>query len=95
MIYLDANAFYWYYRRDKLPLYPSKANIDPERLRTYLDGRTDKSVPASVFMELLVHFRDDPATIKKIVFLEKKKGCKYTIIFKATASLPMSLLYCI
>ncbi len=74
MIYLDANAFYWYYGRDKLPLYPSIANIDPEKLRAYLDARADKSLPASVFMEMIVHFRDDPATIQKIVSFREEKG---------------------
>lgn len=74
MLYLDANAFYWYYGRDKLSLPPSVPIIDVENLRNCLEFRTDKSLPASAFMEMIVHFRDDPATIQRIVaFTENKK----------------------
>ena len=74
MIYLDANTFYWYYGRDKLPLPSSVPNLDVSKLRIFLEARTDKSLPASVFMEMIVHFRDDPETIKKIIsFREEKK----------------------
>lgn len=74
MIYLDVNTFYWYYGRDKLPLPYSVPNLDVIKLRTFLESRADKSLPASVFIEMIVHFRDDPATIKKIIsFREEKK----------------------
>ena len=73
MIYLDVNTFYWYYGRDKLPLPYSVPNLDVAKLQNFLESRTDKSLPASAFMEMIVHFRDDPTTIKKIISFRKEK----------------------
>ena len=56
MIFLDANAFYWYFGREKLFAQPSTPKHDVEKLNGFLDGRTDKRIPASVFMEIIVHF---------------------------------------
>ncbi len=70
--------FYWYYGRDKLPLPSSFPNFDVEKLRNYLGSCSDKSLPASVFMEIIVHFRDDPRTIKKLASFREDNGmCVY------------------
>ena len=74
MIYLDANAFYWYLGREKLPMKNSIPKLDVEKLRDFLDFRDDKSIPSSVFMEMLVHFREHPEALKMIIeFREEKK----------------------
>ena len=73
MIFLDANAFYWYLGREKLFAKSSTAKHDVKKVNSFLDARSDKSIPASVFMEMIVHFRDNPDAIIKIVkFLEEK-----------------------
>ena len=74
MIFLDANAFYWYFGREKLFAQPSTPKHDVEKLNGFLDGRTDKRIPASVFMEIIVHFRDDPEKIKKLIRFREEKG---------------------
>ena len=74
MIYLDANALYWYHGRDLLHLPKSTANIDVEKLCTFLDSCSDISLPLSVFMEIVVHFRDYPNDIKSILsFINEKR----------------------
>lgn len=35
MIYLDANAFYWYLGREKLPMKNSIPKLDVEKLRDF------------------------------------------------------------
>lgn len=73
MIYLDANAFYWYLGRENLPMGSSVPKHDVEKLREFLDARSDKSIPASAFIEMIVHFRDHPDAIKKIISFREKK----------------------
>lgn len=73
MLFLDANAFYTYYGRTKLGWdETSVANV--LKLRGYLDQMGDKSLPASVFMEVVVHFRDDPSKIRDLLNFRLKKG---------------------
>ena len=73
MICLDANAFYWYFGRDKLPLPESIPKFDVDKVKTFLDARKDKSITASAYMEILVNFRDKPQTIRELTrFIEKK-----------------------
>lgn len=74
MIYLDANAFYWYLGREKLFSQPSTPRHDIEKLNKFLDTRSDKSIPASAFMEMIVHFRDDPDKIMRIVRFRETKS---------------------
>ena len=74
MIFLDANAFYWYYGREKLFAKPSTPRHDVEKLNRFLDARTDKRIPASVFMEIIVHFRDDPDKLKKLIQFREDKN---------------------
>ena len=74
MIFLDANAFYWYFGREKLFAQPSTPKHDVEKLNGFLDGRTEKRIPASVVMEIIVHFRDDPEKIKKLIRFREEKG---------------------
>lgn len=74
MIFLDANAFYWYLGREKLFAKPSTPKHDIKKLNNFLDARSDKSIPASAFMEMIVHFRDDPNKIMKIIKFREEKG---------------------
>ena len=74
MIYLDANAFYWYLGRENLFAQPSTPRHNIEKLNKFLDTRNDKGIPASAFLEMIVHFRDDPDKIKKIIRFRETKG---------------------
>lgn len=74
MIFLDANAFYWYIGREKLFTKPSTPIHDVEKLNRFLDGRIDKRIPASAFMEMIIHFRDAPDKIMKIIKFRETKG---------------------
>lgn len=76
MICLDANAFYWYFGRDKLPMIQSVPKFDVSNMKAFLDMRNDKSIAASAYMEMLVHFRDDPKTIREIIKFREKKQIK-------------------
>lgn len=58
MVFLDANAFYSYMGRKNLGLSES-THVKEKELRIYLDSISEKSLPTSVFMEIMVHFRDD------------------------------------
>lgn len=73
MIYLDANAFYYYLGRENLPMIPSVPKFDVKKFRNYVDAQNNKSIPASVFMEMIVHFRDHPIAIKKIISFREEK----------------------
>lgn len=75
MIFLDANAFYWYYGRDKLGI-PSPQKVDEVALRKFLDSRLDKSIPASVYMEIITHFRNSPEKLTGIVSFIISKNLK-------------------
>ena len=74
MIYLDANAFYWYFGRELLPLSKTNLEIDKEKLDNYLETQSDKCLPSSVFMEIIVNFRDHPEHIKRILSFIKEKN---------------------
>lgn len=76
MIFLDANAFYWYLGREKLFPQSSVAKHDVEKLNRFLDGRSDTSIPASVFIEMIVHFRDDPDAIMRIIRFREEKNIR-------------------
>lgn len=87
MIYLDANIFYWYYGRDKLPLPSTKPTFNLKLLNDYLDDTLNKSLPASMLMEIIVHFRDYPNHLRRIIsFIDEKRikvynnfnGCCFT-----------------
>lgn len=76
MLCLDANAFYWYYGRDKLPLPPSVPKFDVSAMKNFLDARSDKSLAASAYMEMLVHFRDKPNIMREIIKFREQKRIK-------------------
>lgn len=76
MVFLDANAFYWYFGREKLFAQSSVPKHDVEKLNSFLDTRSDKSIPASAFMEMIVHFRDNPDSIMRIIRFREEKSIK-------------------
>lgn len=72
MIFLDANAFYSYYGRSSLGM--TSSPVDEEALRQYLDGKNNKSLPTSVFIEIVTHFRNDPQKLKSVLRFREEKG---------------------
>lgn len=73
MVFLDANAFYSYMGRRNLGLIES-SHVNEAKLSKYLDSTNEKSLPTSVFIEIMVHFRDDHMRLKKIVEFRMNKG---------------------
>lgn len=71
MLFLDANAFYSYYGRSRLGMASSPVN--ETALCHFLDGRNEKSLPTSVFMEIVTHYRDDPDTLMNLIRFRKQK----------------------
>ncbi|WP_029324718.1 hypothetical protein [Butyrivibrio sp. AE3004] len=65
MYVLDTNALYWYVGRENLGD-NSNANVDVKKFCSFLDGRTDKSLASSSYVEALVRFRNNPEYIEKI-----------------------------
>ncbi len=66
MLFLDANAFYWYFGRDKLGIH-SEAQINENALCDFLNSHEKKSVPFSVLLEVFTHFRSSPNKLKDII----------------------------
>ena len=62
MIFLDANAFYSYYGRSKLGM--TSEPVDEERLKKYLEQQREKSLPTSVYIEIMTHFRNNPKVLE-------------------------------
>ena len=73
MLFLDANAFYSYIGRKNIGLIES-THVNEEALRNFLDTIKEKSLPTSVFIEIMVHYRDDPARLRKILNYRRDKG---------------------
>lgn len=71
MIFLDANAFYSYFGRTRLGM--SSSPVDEKRLRKYLDVQKDKSLPTSVFIEIVTHFRNAPKLLKELLEFSQEK----------------------
>ena len=73
MLFLDANALYYFYGNEKLGQ-PIPPNIDISKLRSICEKISDIALPSSAYMEMVVHFKDSPKTIKSIIsFLAEKK----------------------
>lgn len=72
MYFLDANAFYSYFGRSKLGMISSA--VDENILTTYLDKQQDKSLPTSVYIEIITHFRNNPKLLKEILEFRRNKG---------------------
>lgn len=71
MIFIDANAFYSYYGRSKIRM--NSSPVDEKALRHFLDGKNEKSLPTSAFIEIVTHFRDNPKLLKKLIEFRKEK----------------------
>ncbi|MBQ4522103.1 MAG: hypothetical protein IJA10_04025 [Lachnospiraceae bacterium] len=56
IFFLDANAIYSYYGRDKLGF--NSKPVDEKALRRFLLGK-ELSLPTSVLIEVITHFRED------------------------------------
>lgn len=66
MYFLDANAWYWYFGRNELKML-SSAKVDEKKLITELDRIEKKSIPTSVYIEVVTHFRDNPELLQKLL----------------------------
>lgn len=66
MYFLDANAWYWYFGRNELEMI-SSANVDENKLITELNRIEKKSIPTSVYIEVVTHFRDNPELLQKLL----------------------------
>ncbi len=73
MLFLDANTFYSYIGRKNIGLIES-THVNEAELRKFLDNIKEKTLPTSVFIEIMVHFRDDPERLRKILNFRKDKG---------------------
>ncbi len=73
MFFLDANAFYSYIGRCNLGLIES-THVNEAKLSKYLDSIREKSLPTSVFIEIMVHFRDDSSRLREILEFRLRKG---------------------
>lgn len=94
MIFLDANAFYSYMGRKNVGLGES-AHVKEKELRGYLDSIFDKSLPTSVFIEIMVHFRDDKKRLKQILDFrgEKKLSLFNNIPDYCVSDVEMNCIY--
>lgn len=72
MIFLDANAFYSYYGRSKLGM--TSEPVDEERLKKYLEQQREKSLPTSVYIEIMTHFRNNPKVLQYLLEFRYAKG---------------------
>lgn len=72
MIFLDANAFYSYYGRSKLGM--TLEPVDEERLKKYLEQQREKSLPTSVYIEIMTHFRNNPKVLQYLLEFRYAKG---------------------
>lgn len=71
MYFLDANAFYSYFGRSKLAM--TSSPVDENVLTAYLDKQQEKSLPTSVYIEIITHFRNNPKLLKEILEFRKNK----------------------
>ena len=65
MIFLDANAFYSYFGRKKLGMNSNPVNEG--KLKNFLDMKKIIGLPTSVFIEIIVHFRDNPKLLNEML----------------------------
>lgn len=74
MIYfLDTNALYWYYGREKLNML-STDTVNVVKLRQVLDETPNKALALSAFIEAIVRFRKKPDILHELLcFLKDKK----------------------
>lgn len=72
MYFLDTNALYWYLGRDDLGM-PTNDSIDASKLQRFLNSHSDKALPASAFIEAVVHFRNELEHLEKLLLFIKGK----------------------
>ena len=70
--FLDANAFYSYYGRSTLGM--TSEPVDEERLKKYLEQQREKSLPTSVYIEIMTHFRNNPKVLQNLLEFRFAKG---------------------
>lgn len=74
MIFLDANAFYSYYGRSKLGM--TSTPVDEFKLRDYILTKKCVSLPTSVYIEIITHFRDSSNILIDIIHFIVKNNIK-------------------
>lgn len=73
MIFLDANALYWYYGIDKLD-FGEQSGVDSTSLREFIDlYENGVAIPSTCYVEVLSHFKSQPIIARNIVnFIHEK-----------------------
>lgn len=74
MIFLDANAFYSYFGRDRLGM--TSTPVDEAVLTKFLEQRNDKSIPTSVYVEIVTHFRNSLDKLLEIIKFMRNKNLR-------------------
>ena len=73
-VFLDTNAFYQYYGRDKLGM-TINSKINAHRLNMFLNSDKNKVAISSItILEFLVHFENRPRIIKEVINFIKIKN---------------------
>lgn len=72
MVFLDANTVYSYYGRKELGM--NSTPVKEEALREFLNFRKDKSLPVSVLIEIITHFREKPEVLVNLIEFCVEKG---------------------
>ncbi len=49
-------------------------HVKEAKLSKYLDSIREKSLPTSVFIEIMVHFREDSSKLREILEFRLRKG---------------------
>ncbi len=73
-VFLDANAFYHYYGRDKLPGMATDMQVDIQKLRSVLDSEAEKYLVSSAFIEIVTRFHNNVKIVLDIIaFISNKR----------------------
>lgn len=88
MLFLDANAFYYYYGSSKLGQ-NDPPNINITKLRQYCDNFSSKALPSSAYLEIITHFKDSQDILTDIInfiITNKFKIYNNTVTYNVTDS---------
>lgn len=75
MIFLDANALYWYYGIEKLKFGTQQGGVDFAKLQYFLDSYVNGlAIPETCYVEILSHYKDEPRIARELLnFIRLKK----------------------
>ncbi len=88
MLFLDANAFYYYYGSRKLGQI-DPPNINITKLQQYCDNASSKALTSSAYFEIITHFKDSQDILTDIIdfiITNKFKIYNNTVTYNVTDS---------